>query len=48
MQMPATIVPDHGKIFNLNFVTMVDSFFLDATEMAQPEMRPKVVPKAAK
>jgi hypothetical protein len=40
MQMPATIVPDHSGIFNVNFLALLQTFFLDSNEMADPSRRP--------
>ena len=45
MQMPATVVPDHGGIFNANFITLLNTFFLDDQEMAIPNLRPKLSAK---
>jgi hypothetical protein len=40
MEMPAAIVPDHSSIFNSNFVMLLNAFFLDAGELADPQRRP--------
>jgi hypothetical protein len=40
MQMPATIVPDHSGIFNINFLNLLETFSLDPGEMAVPGYRP--------
>ena len=45
MQMPATVVPDHGHIFNLNFVTLLNNFFPDKDEVGKPGMRPAIAAK---
>jgi hypothetical protein len=45
MEMPATIVPDHSGIFNANFVTLLNTFFLDSNEMANPPKRPILTAK---
>jgi hypothetical protein len=42
MQMPATVVPDHSGIFNVNFLTLLHTFFPDANEMADPSRRPTI------
>lgn len=47
MQMPATVVPDHSGIFNVNFLRLLQTFFLDVNEMADPGLRPVVQPRAA-
>jgi hypothetical protein len=45
MQMPTTIVPDHGHVFNANFVGLLDSFFPDQTEMEDPRKFPVLMSK---
>jgi hypothetical protein len=42
MQMPATIVPDHSGIFNLNFLTLLETFFLSPEQMDNPRLRPSL------
>jgi hypothetical protein len=39
MEMPATIVPDHSGIFNLNFMALLDKFLPTAEEMRNPAAR---------
>ena len=39
MQMPATIVPDHSGIFNVNFLKLVQTFFPSEAEMTNPDLR---------
>ncbi len=33
MQMPAAIVPDHGGIFNKNFVTLLFKYLPESAEL---------------
>jgi hypothetical protein len=47
MQMPATVVPDHSGIFNVNFLTLMKTFFPNREEMADPGLRPTLRPMAA-
>ncbi len=42
MQMPATIVPDHNGIFNLNFIALLEKFLPSAQEMSDPALMPAV------
>jgi hypothetical protein len=42
MQMPATIVPDHGHIFNTNFINLLKTFFPSQAEMATPSAGPRL------
>jgi hypothetical protein len=42
MQMPATIVPDHGGIFNKNFLTLLEKFLPSEDEMKDPAAMPHV------
>jgi hypothetical protein len=46
MQMPATVVPDHSGIFNLNFLTLLKTFFLTPEQMDNPRLRPSLRPMA--
>ena len=39
MQMPATIVPDHSGIFNVNFLKLLQTFFPTEAEMTDPNLR---------
>jgi hypothetical protein len=41
MEMPATIVPDHSGIFNLNFIALLETFLPSEAEMADPNLMPK-------
>jgi hypothetical protein len=42
MQMPATIVPDHSGIFNVNFVNLLTSVFLNPQVRApRPQLKPR-------
>ncbi|HEV2200499.1 MAG TPA: hypothetical protein VGR73_11820 [Bryobacteraceae bacterium] len=40
MEMPASIVPDHGGIFNENFIGLLQLFLPDAEEMRNRALRP--------
>jgi hypothetical protein len=42
MQMPATIVPDHGGIFNKNFLALLEKFLPSEEEMRDPAAMPHV------
>jgi hypothetical protein len=42
MEMPASIVPDHGHIFNTNFVNLLRTFFPSQAEMNDPGVRPRL------
>jgi hypothetical protein len=42
MQMPTTIVPNHSGIFSVNFLGLLQTFLLDANEMANPALRPEI------
>ena len=42
MEMPVTIVPDHGGIFNENFVTLLLQFLPSVTEMRTPGLAPQL------
>ena len=41
MEMPATIVPDHSGIFNLNFIALLEKFLPSQAEMENPDLMPK-------
>jgi hypothetical protein len=42
MEMPATIVPDHNGIFNLNFIYLLEQFLPSENEMRDPNLMPSL------